>query len=103
MLTDRGSEFKADFDLACEDLEITYTRTKPRRLWTNGFIERLQSTIRHEHWRIAFRRRYFTTQGQLEASLQRFLYFYNDERPHFEYRTKGRTPSEIFWEAQRRT
>ncbi len=28
---------------------------------TDGFVERLQSTIRHEHWRIAFRRRYFTT------------------------------------------
>mgnify|MGYP002725710164 CR=1 FL=1 len=61
VLTDRGSEFKADFNLACEDLEITHTRTKPRRPWTNGFVERLQSTIFHEHWRIAFRRRYFTT------------------------------------------
>jgi len=103
VLTDRGSEFKAEFDLACENLEITHTRTKPRRPWTNGFVERLQNTILNEHWRIAFRRRYFTTRRQLETSLQHFLCFYNDERPHFGYRTKGRTPSEIFWGAQRRT
>ena len=102
VLTDRGSEFKADFDLACEDLEITHTRTKPRHAWTNGFVERLQGTILHEHWRIVFRRRYFTTRRQLEHSLQRFLNFYNNERPHFGYRTKGRTPSDIFWGAQRR-
>ena len=102
VLTDRGSEFKAGFDLACEDLDIIHTRTKPRHAWTNGFVERLQSTILHEHWRIDFRRRYFTTTKQLEISLQRFLRYYNDERPHFGYRTKGRTPSEIFWGAQRR-
>ena len=102
VLTDRGSEFKAGFDLACEDLDIVHTRTKPRHAWTNGFVERLQSTILHEHWSIAFRRRYFTTTKQLEISLQRFLRYYNDERPHFGYRIKGRTPSEIFWGAQGR-
>jgi len=102
VLTDRGSEFKAGFDLACEDLDIVHTRTKPRHAWTNGFVERLQGTILHEHWRIAFRRRYFTTTKQLEHSLQHFLRYYNDERPHFGYRTKGRTPSEIFWGAQGR-
>lgn len=34
--------------------------TQPRHAWTNGFVERLQGTILHEHWRIEFRRRYFT-------------------------------------------
>ena len=50
-LTDRGSEFKGAFDEACQSLGIRHTRTKPRHAWTNGFVERLQGTILHEHWR----------------------------------------------------
>ncbi len=57
------------------------------------------STILHQHWRVAFRRRYFTTPQQLDASLQRFLDFYNNERPHQGYRTRGHTPSTLFWGA----
>ena len=99
VLTDRGSEFKGDFDAACDNLSIRHTRTKPRHAWTNGFVERLQGIILHQHWRVAFRRRYFTTRSQLDRSLQRYLAFYNDERAHQGYRTKGRTPSTLFWGA----
>ena len=41
-----------------------------------------RGTILHEHWRVAFRRRYFTARLQLDSSLQRYLAFYNDDRPH---------------------
>ena len=103
VLTDGGSEFKGTFDEMCEELNVRHTRTKPRHAWTNGFVERLQGTILHEHWRIAFRRRYFRRRFQLQASLDSFLHFYNFDRPHQGYRTKGRTPSEIFWGAVRET
>ncbi len=66
VLTDRGSEFKGAFDRACDGLRIQHTRTKPRHAFTNGFVERLQGTILHEHWRIEFRRRYFTQIRQLD-------------------------------------
>ena len=99
ILTERGSEFKGDFDAACHNLSIRRTRTRPRHAWTNGFVERLQGTILHQHWRVAFRRRYFTTRRQLDTSLQRYLAFYNDERSHQGYRTRGRTPSTLFWGA----
>lgn len=99
VLTDRGSEFKGAFDKACKELGIRHTRTKPRHAWTNGFVERLQGTILHEHWRVVFRRRYFTRSGQVERSLQSFMRFYNHDRPHRGYRTKGRTPAEMFWGA----
>ena len=72
------------------------TRTKPRHAWTNGFVERLQKTILHEHWRIAFRRQYFTGRRALQASLDRFLQFYNHERTHRGYRLNGRTPATVF-------
>jgi transposase InsO family protein len=95
VLTDRGSEFKGAFDATCRKLRIRHTRTKPRHAFTNGFVERLQGTILHEHWRIEFRRRYFTRLHQLEHSLQSFLRLYNHDRPHRGYRTRGRTPASI--------
>jgi transposase InsO family protein len=95
VLTDGGSEFKGAFAKACRDLGIRHTRTRPRHAWTNGFVERLQGTILHEHWRIEFRRRYFTRLPQLQRSLDGFLRFYNHQRPHHGYRTRGRTPAEI--------
>jgi transposase InsO family protein len=99
VLTDRGSEFKGAFDAACESHGIQHTRTKPRHAFTNGFVERLQGTILHEHWRIEFRRRYFTKLGRLDRSLQSYLRLYNHERPHRGYRTRGRTPAQIVWGA----
>ena len=95
VLTDGGSEFKGDFDRACRRLEVRHTRTKPRHAFTNGFVERLQGTILHEHWRVEFRRRYFTRLHQVERSLQSFLRLYNHDRPHRGYRTRGRTPASI--------
>jgi transposase InsO family protein len=97
VLTDRGSEFKGAFSEACQELSIRHTRTKPRHAWTNGFVERLQETILHEHWRVEFRRRYFTRLAQLDTSLQGYLRFYNHERTHRGYRTRGRTPGELVW------
>ncbi len=100
VLTDRGSEFAGAFDVACRDRGIRHTRTKPRHAFTNGFVERLQGTVLHEHWRVEFRRRYFTTLGQLDRSLQSYLRLYNHDRPHRGYRTRGRTPAQIVWGAQ---
>ena len=95
VLTDNGKEFKGAFAAGCERLAIRVTRTNPRHAWTNGFVERLQKTILHEHWRIAFRRYYFTSRRSLRASLDRFLQFYNHERPHRGYRVRGRTPATV--------
>jgi len=97
VLTDGGSEFKGEFEETCRKLKVKHTRTKPRHAWTNGFVERLQGTILREHWRVAFRRRYFTERRQLQASLDGYLRFYNGQRPHQGYRTQGRTPAEVFW------
>ena len=99
VLTDGGSECKGDFDTSCRTREIRHTRTKPRHAFTNGFVERLQGTILHEHWRIEFRRRYFTKLSQLERSLQSYLRLYNHHRIHRGYRTRGRTPASIVWGA----
>lgn len=99
VLTDGGPEFHGVFDQTCQQLGIRHTRTKPRHAWTNGFVERLQGTILQEHWRVAFRRRYFTSRTALQRSLDGFMRFYNDDRPHQGYRLRGQTPSALFWGA----
>jgi transposase InsO family protein len=100
VLTDGGPEFKKAFAEACATLGIRHTRTKPRHAWTNGFVERLQQTILHEHWRVVFRRQYFTRRAVLHRTLQQFMRFYNFERPHHGYRTRGRTPASIVFGAR---
>jgi len=77
VLTDRGNEFKADFAATCAALGIRQTRIKTRHAWTNGFVERLQQTILTEHWRVVFRRHYFTSRSSLARSLHGFIQFYN--------------------------
>ena len=99
VLTDGGPEFKGAFDEACRQLGIRHTRTKPRHAWTNGFVERLQGTILQEHWRVVFRRRYFTSRLALQRSLDGFMRYYNDDRPHQGYRVRGRTPAALVWGA----
>jgi len=99
VLTDGGPEFHGAFDAVCDRLGLRHTRTKPRHAWTNGFVERLQGTILQEHWRVAFRRRYFTSRTALQRSLDAFLRFYNHERPHHGYRLRGQTPAALFWGA----
>jgi transposase InsO family protein len=96
VLTDGGGEFKAEFAAACTELGIRHTRIKPRHAWTNGFVERLQQTILSEHWRVVFRRHYFTSRAALDRSLHGFMQFYNFERPHRGYRLRGRTPATVF-------
>jgi transposase InsO family protein len=99
VLTDRGNEFKAEFAATCAALGIRQTRIKPRHAWTNGFVERLQQTILSEHWRVVFRRHYFTSRATLGHSLFGFMQFYNFDRPHHGYRVRGRTPASIFFGA----
>lgn len=96
MLTDGGHEFKGVCVTGCTRRQIRVTRTKPRHAWTNGFVERVQGTTLHEHWRIAFRRHYFISRAALQRALDQYLRFYNLERPHRGYRLRGLTPATKF-------
>ncbi len=105
VLTDQGNEYRGAFDRVCAERRIRHTRTKPRHAWTNGFVERLQGTILSELWRIEFRRRFFTSAVAMQTALDHYLDFpglparagYNHRRSHQGYRTRGRTPGEIFF------
>jgi transposase InsO family protein len=97
VLTDGGTEFKGAFRAFCETRGLRHTRIKPGHAWTNGYVERLQGTILHEHWRIVFRRQYFTRLVTLQRSLDGFLRFYHGRRPHQAYKLRGQMPGARFW------
>jgi transposase InsO family protein len=63
---------------------------------TNGFCERFHRTIKEEFFAVAFRKIQYESVDQLQGDLDRYLDFYNRERAHQGYRTKGRTPYKTF-------
>ena len=48
VLTDRGTEFYADFDAYLMTQGIAHRRTKPRTPQTNGMVERLNGLLKHQ-------------------------------------------------------
>ncbi|OGO58993.1 MAG: hypothetical protein A2V85_01075 [Chloroflexi bacterium RBG_16_72_14] len=95
--TDNGPEFGRAFGEACRVAGVRHHRIPPRSPNLNAFVERFQGTVLHLHYRVAFRYRYYTSVETIDADLQAWLRFYNFERPHRGYRTKGRTPASIFF------
>ena len=98
--TDNGPEFGRAFGEACRVAGVRQHRIPPRSPNRNAFVERFQGTVLHLHYRIAFRYRYYTSTATIDADLQAWLRFYNFERPHRGYRTRGRTPASIFFSQQ---
>ena len=97
VVVDGGPEFKGEFARTCARLGIGVHRIPPRSPDLNAFVERFQGTVLHLHYRTAFRYRFYTSVTDIDADLQAWLRFYNFERPHRGYRTKGRRPAEIFY------
>jgi len=96
-VVDGGPEFKRGFTAACRTLGVSRHQIPARSPNLNAFAERFQGTVLHLHYRTAFRYRFYTEVADIDADLQAWLRFYNFERPHRGYRTKGRRPAEIFY------
>lgn len=76
---DGGSEFRADFEQACEELKIPLFVLPPKRPQLNGCVERANDTTRVEFWN-----RYdgdFTVEAANRA-LADYQRFYHLVRPH---------------------
>lgn len=98
VLTDNGTEFKGTdlhpYEVYLELNDINHRLARIRRPQTNGFIERFNRTVLDEFFRLAFRQKAFASVADLQHDLDKWLKFYNTERPHQGYRNMGRKPIE---------
>ena len=93
VVTDGGPEFTGRaFGRACTRLGVRWHRLPPRSPNLNALRRTLPGQVLHLHYRTAFRYRFYTHAEHIDADLQAWLRYYNFERPHRGYRTRGRDP-----------
>lgn len=101
ILTDRGTEFKGkhehhEYELYLTIEGIEHSKTQVRTPQSNGICERLNRTIKEEFYAIAFRKKLYTSLEELQADLDEWLDYYNNQRPHCGRYCFGKTPMETF-------
>lgn len=101
VLTDRGTEYCGkpehhEYELYLAVENIDHTRTKVRHPQTNGICERFHRTILDEFYRVAFRKKVYTSIDELQADVDAWVAEYNEQRPHQGRWCFGKTPMETF-------
>jgi transposase InsO family protein len=101
VLTDRGTEYcgapeRHEYELYLAVENIDHTRTKVKSPQTNGIVERFHRTVLNEFYRVAFRRKIYSSIEQLQADLDAWLEEYNQLRPHQGRWCYGKTPLQTF-------
>ena len=104
VLTDRGTEYcgspeRHEYELYLAVEDIDHTRTKTKSPQTNGICERFHRTVLDEFYRVAFRKKIYTTIDALQADLDLWLTDYNQQRPHQGRWCYGKTPMQTFLDA----
>jgi len=97
ILTDRGTEYcgrveSHDYQLFLAINDIEYMKTKARSPQTNGIVERFHKTILQEFYQITFRKNLYESIEALQADLDQWLMYYNEQRTHQGKMCCGRTP-----------
>jgi transposase InsO family protein len=101
VLTDRGTEYcgapdRHEYELYLAVEDIDHTRTKARSPQTNGICERFHKSILNEFYRVAFRKKIYTSLDELQVDLDAWLMEYNEARPHQGRECYGKTPMHTF-------
>jgi len=99
VLTDNGREYCGrpmihPYQIFLELHDIEHRRTKVATPRTNGFVERFNRTVLDEFVREAFRDKFYASVEELQVDFDKWLDYYNNERPHRGYRNMGRRPIE---------
>lgn len=97
ILTDRGTEYCGkpethDYQLYLALNDIEHTKTKAFHPQKNGICERFHKTILDEFYRVTFRCKLYTTLEELQADLDDWVRYYNNDRTHQGKVCCGRTP-----------
>lgn len=100
-LTDNGTEFKGrpsrPFEALCRRLGAQHRYTKVRHAWTNGKAERFIQTLK-DALEGMLRQKHYGSIAELPADLDRWLHWYNIERPHQGRYNRGRPPVQVIRE-----
>lgn len=101
ILTDNGREYcgreeSHAYELFLHLNDIEHTRIRPRHPQTNGSVERLNQTIKHEFYNVAFRKKLYTALDEIQHDLDDFMNDYNYDRTNQGRYCKGRTPIQTF-------
>ena len=104
ILTDRGTEYCGnrehhEYQLYLDIEDIDHTRTKARHPQTNGICERFHKTMLNEFFRIAFRKKVYTSLDQLQDDADTWMREYNEQRPHSGRYCFGKTPMQTFMDS----
>lgn len=102
ILTDRGTEYCGarehhEFQLYLAIEDIDHSKTKAKSPQTNGICERFHRTMQDEFYAIAFRKKIYTSIDELQADVDIWLEYYNNQRPHSGKYCFGKTPIQT-WE-----
>ena len=64
----------------------------------NGCTERLNQIIQDDFYKIAFRKKIYTTLDEIQADLDKYMKIYNESRTNQGKNCQGRTPADTFAE-----
>lgn len=108
ILTDRGTEYcglveSHEYQLILGLENIDHTKTKAKSPQTNGICERFHKTILDEFYKIAFRKKIYSSIEELQLDLDSWLEQYNEERTHQGKKCCGRTPMQTLIDAKQIT
>jgi transposase InsO family protein len=101
ILTDRGSEYCGnrqhhEYQLSLAVENIDHSKTKARSPQSNGICELFHKTVLDEFYRVAFRKKVYTSLEELQRDLDVWLKEYNEERTHSGKYCYGKTPMQTF-------
>jgi transposase InsO family protein len=101
ILTDRGTEYCGRMETHPYQLflhlnSIEHTKTKVRHPQTNGSTERLNQIVQNEFYKVAFRKKLYTSLDEIQTDLDEFMNYYNTERTNQGKYCQGRTPMQTF-------
>ena len=104
ILTDRGTEYcgarehhEYQLYLAIEDID--HTKTKAKSPQTNGICERFHRTMQDEFYATAFRKKIYASLEELQADVDLWIEYYNNERTHSGRYCYGKTPMQTWNES----